>query len=335
MHLHKAYEPCIILLEGADGTPLCLLPLVISKRGPFRIAEFCGQKHANFHIGVFNRDHPRPGAEILRTLLMAAAQTARIDCYSFFNQPLEWQGQANPLSSLPHVRSANHAYKVDLQEDDEALIRTLMSGETRKKLRNKEKRLSELGDVSLCKAADDAQRAMFLAAFEKQKADRFAALRMHNPFSEPDVEAFLRAAINKAPSGHVPIEIYALLAGERISAVIGVAEQGERASGMFLSYDSSPETARFSPGDILLNKLVRHLCQQKLGIFDLGTGDAEYKKTYCPIAETLFDSVIPVTAKGRAAASAIRLSRQARYALKNQPLAIALYARLQKLRSAR
>lgn len=328
-------EPCFVLLEEADGSPICLFPLVVSTRGGIRLAEFCGQKHANFHVGIFNRQKQRPDARVLEAMFSAAAQRAGIDCYSFFNQPLEWQGEPNPLSALPHALSANHAYKIDLQEDAEALISSLTSGETRKKLRNKEKRLSELGEVRLSKAASDQDRALLLDAFQKQKAERFAQLGTHDPFAEPEVEAFLAAAILRAPSGHVPIEIYALMAGERVSAVIGVAEHGGRASGMFLSYDASPEIARFSPGDQLLNKLVRHYCNQKMSVFDLGTGDAEYKKTYCPTAETLFDTVIPITAKGRAASLAVKLARRARYALKNQPMAIALYARLKNFRSTR
>jgi CelD/BcsL family acetyltransferase involved in cellulose biosynthesis len=329
------YQPCFVLLEEAGGSPLCLFPLVISGRSNIRMAEFCGQKHANFHVGIFNRQKSRPDAKVLDAMFRAAAQRAGIDCYSFFNQPFEWQGEPNPLSALPHALSANHAYKIDLQEDDEALISSLMSGETRKKLRNKEKRLSELGEVRLSKAASDQERAVLLNAFQKQKAERFAQLGIHNPFAEPEVETFLAAAIRRAPSGHVPVEIYALLAGERISAVIGVAEHGGRASGMFLSYDASPEIARFSPGDQLLNKLVRHYCHQKMSVFDLGTGDAEYKKTYCPTVEVLFDSVLSITAKGRAASLGIKLVRRARYTLKKQPMAIALYARLKSFRSPR
>jgi CelD/BcsL family acetyltransferase involved in cellulose biosynthesis len=328
-------EPCFILLQDRDETPICLFPLVISTRGSMRIAEFCGQKHANFHVGLFHTGKPRPTADQLQAMFKMAAQLAGIDCYSFFNQPVDWQGARNPLTALPHSLSANHAFKIDLTENGEALIQTLMSGETRKKLRNKEKRLTEIGPVRLEKAKDDAERAVFLTAFMEQKALRFAFLGKHNPFAEADVERFLTAGIRRAPSGHVPIEIYALRAGDRFTAIIGVAEHGGRASGMFLSYDASPEVARFSPGDILLNKLVQHLCSQRMAIFDLGTGDAEYKKTYCPVSEPLFDTVLPMTSKGQLAAIAMRLSRRARYTLKNQPMAVAIHARFKRLKASR
>ena len=61
----------------------------------------------------------------------------------------------------------------------------------------------------------------------------------------------------------------------------------------------TPEIARCSPGEVLLSLLVESKCRQGLKAFDLGIGEGRYKSTWCDRAEPLFDTLVPLTAKGR------------------------------------
>jgi CelD/BcsL family acetyltransferase involved in cellulose biosynthesis len=203
-------------------------------------------------------------------------------------------------------------------QDADAFVGSIMSAESRKKLRNKERRLADFGPVTYAEAVTPAEARCALAAFLAQKKARFAALRIDNPFEDKAVLAFLDAAAAQ-PLGEgppAPISLFAMMVGERILAVFGGIMHGGRFAGMFTSFDPDPAVAKFSPGDLLLLNLVKTMCARGLATFDLGAGDAAYKTNYCAIEEPLFDSFLPMTLKGRAAALAMASGQKAKAALK-------------------
>ncbi len=157
-----------------------------------------------------------------------------------------------------------------------------------------------------------------LNAFLVQKASRFAAMGVPNPFDDPSVLRFMHetAVAPLASCPPAPVRCFAMMIGERIAAVFGGAIHGGRFSGMFTSFDPDPQIAKFSPGDLLLLHLVKTMCARGLTAFDLGAGDAGYKGDYCPIAEPLFDCVLPMTMKGRLAAAGFAAKLAAKSAAK-------------------
>ena len=69
---------------------------------------------------------------------------------------------------------------------------------------------------------------------------------------------------------------------------------------MVNSYDTSPDIARTSPGEIIITRLLQSLCERGVSEFDLGVGEAAYKDKWCDRSEPLFDTFHGVTAKGKA-----------------------------------
>jgi CelD/BcsL family acetyltransferase involved in cellulose biosynthesis len=65
---------------------------------------------------------------------------------------------------------------------------------------------------------------------------------------------------------------------------------------------AGPEFRDYSPGELLLSNVVRMCCERGCNRFDLGIGGAAYKQVFCNEAEPLYDSIIPITAVGHAAA---------------------------------
>ena len=102
-------------------------------------------------------------------------------------------------------------------------------------------------------------------------------------------------------TGDPIIELYAALAGDTIIATFGGIVADGRFSGMFNSI-AGREFRDYSPGELLLANVIRMCCERGCNRFDLGIGDAAYKQVYCKDAEPLYDSVIPITAAGHAAA---------------------------------
>jgi CelD/BcsL family acetyltransferase involved in cellulose biosynthesis len=327
-------KPLLLTLLDDAQKPLAILPLGIQVLHGLRVVRFLGGKHANYNMPVFAEG----GMLRINPLQLAATlqdfgKTEKIDLFVFDNLPTTWSGSANPLAGVAAIPSPSSAWKCSLKADGDAMISGLMSSESRKKLRNKEKRLSEFGPIAYKEASTQEEAERFLAAFLQQKAMRFAALGIDNAFTDKGVEAFLAGATAIGRNQKPSIALFGMLSGERILAVFGGASHAGRYTGMFTSFDTDPAVSRFSPGDLLLINLIKHLCAAGLHTFDLGTGEATYKNDYCDTEEPLVDCMLPVTLKGQLAVKALALKQIVKRRLKRSGTAMRLLTQWRKLRS--
>jgi CelD/BcsL family acetyltransferase involved in cellulose biosynthesis len=325
-----------LIVTGHDsrGRAIALLPLGVRQIRGVTCGVFLGGRHANMNMGVFEPQAMSGlSADDLGFMLRNVAERHAIDLFHFENQPRTWMGRDNPLLKLPHQPSASSAWKAALVPDGDEMIRSLMSSESRKKLRHKEKRLGESGPVTFREARDAREAEAVLSAFYAQKAARFRALGIADPFADSHVRAFLQAGATAGiAEGKQSISLFAMRVGERIVSVFGGAIHQGRFTGMFTSFDGDPAIARYSPGDLLLLHLVKMMCARGLASFDLGTGDASYKADYCKTEEPLFDSFLPMNLTGRVAAAGLRSMFAIKGRMKKSELALALVSRLRTLR---
>jgi len=310
--------------DGA-GDLVALLPLVITRRLGVRFAEFIGGKHANYHMGLFDPAFAATlDAAAVRALMAEiGAGIGGIDAFLFVNQPPDWNGVVNPLVHLAAGPSPSRAYRLALEPGDcEGTLRRSMSSHARKKLKNKRNRFAEFGESRLIRAAGAAEVDWMLDAFMSQKAARFAAMGLPDPFRARGVRAFLRrgALADPAPA----IELFALeVAGRPVSIYVG-AVQGSRFSGMATSFDSSGPMARTSPGEIMLVDLIKLKCREGYAVFDLGVGEARYKTTICDGHDDLVDGFLALNARGHAFAAYSQLKRAVKARIKRSPAALML-----------
>ncbi|WP_306225579.1 GNAT family N-acetyltransferase [Bosea beijingensis] len=315
------------LVRGPDGELCALLPLVITRRSGFRFAEFIGGKHANYHMGLYAPDFAAQldAAQIARMLTEIGHAIGGLDAFAFVNQPVIWQGVANPAARLAAGPSPSRAYKLALiAGDGDAALRRSMSSHARKKLKNKHSRFKDFGPSVLTRATTPGETARIIDAFLAQKAERFRAMGVPDPFAEPAMRAFLEQAAMEGSSGRPAIELYALDLGGRAVATYVGAIQGERFSGMATSFDMASETVKTSPGELLLAELIRLKAREGIAVFDLGVGEARYKTTFCDDHDDLVDSFLPLTLKGRVFARIARTKRELKRQIKRSPAALKL-----------
>jgi CelD/BcsL family acetyltransferase involved in cellulose biosynthesis len=331
----QGITPAVALALSDGGTPLALLPLGVLRRGPLRLAEFLGGKDANFGLGLF-----RPGVRFsphdLRAFLKsaAAATPGGIDLFALVNQPHDWEGAPNPFVALARNVAPAEGYKATLSAPGEAFLKHRLSADTRKKLRQKETKLAQLGQVRHLRASNAEEARRILDVFQAQKAQRMKNKGLDNVFEGPAAQEFLaRVAVEPLARGREPaVELHALEVGGRIAATFAGAVAGKRFCGMFNSFDLSPEIARSSPGEILLSKIFREKCDEGLTTFDLGVGEARYKHTFCDQLEPLFDAYVPVTVGGHALQAVKGLKRDVKRRIKNDPR---LWRMVEKARALR
>jgi CelD/BcsL family acetyltransferase involved in cellulose biosynthesis len=334
-HLAGGETPCLAVISNEAGRPQALLPLVLSTNRGLTSARFMGGSHANFALGLWRpsfADTMTPAGLMAALRDIAASAPQPIDLFRLTGQPESWAGMANPFARLPHQPSPSFGYHLALGADADAVIERVVSKDSRKKLRKKERALAEHGPVTFRLARDAAEAERFTDLFLAWKAARFAELGIANVFAEPGTRDFiLDAATTGLADGRPVIELSALLVGKEPVALFGGTVSGGRFSGMFNAMTSGPIT-RESPGELLLHHLIRHCCQRGLTVFDLGAGEAQYKSNLCDGVDPLFDQFIAMSSKGRLAAAIEAFAMRAKRAVKQSDW---LWPLIVKLRRAR
>jgi CelD/BcsL family acetyltransferase involved in cellulose biosynthesis len=324
--------PFIVVGLNARGAPLFLWPLGRRRFGGLQVAEFLGGKHANFNMAVWRRDIAESiDADDLRAVLRRLS--GHTDILRLINQPLTWGGTTNPFALLPHQRSANYGFSGALIPDFDALLRTHTNSATRKKMRKKERALAAFGAVRFEQARDAADVRRVLDVFFKQKSARMRVLGVADAFAPPAVRRFIEAAATeRLADGEPLIEVYALSVGDMIVATFGGTVGGARFCGMFNSIIKDRYAAE-SPGEQLLARVVRRCCERGLKTFDLGIGHANYKTLFCPDAEPLFDSYLPLSPAGRLLATGCGLAASCKRWVKGHALLWSLVRSARRLRA--
>ncbi|KMO34041.1 acyl-CoA acyltransferase [Methylobacterium aquaticum] len=319
-------RPCPVLLRDPAGRPQALLPLFVHREAGIRVGRVIGGRHANYHMPLFAGPEAMALApDAYTAALRRAGARAGIDVIHLPDQPRLWNGLPNPLAQ--GSASPSDAYGLALEADPDAVLKRVLSGDARRKLRQKEKWLvAAHGPVAHRVAADQAEGEAILSAYLAQKAVRFAQAGIADPFADPAARAFLRDA-HRAGA----LELHALRTEDgRILATFVGAVDATRFSGMLTSFDPDPSLARFSPGDLLLQALIRDQALRGRTAFDLGVGEARYKASVCDETIALVDAVIPVSLRGRAYGAVTEAGARLKRRIKRDPRLWALVGRVRK-----
>jgi CelD/BcsL family acetyltransferase involved in cellulose biosynthesis len=322
------------IVTGFDhaGEPLFLWPFGRAKTGPLAVVRFLGSKHANFNIGLWRRDSVAAmDVPTLRDILARVAGD-RVDLVALLNQPLSWDGLANPFALLPHQPSVDMSAHLTFARGEKDVLDGALTASMRSRLRGKERKLQKLDGYRYLQATNAEDIDRLLECFFALKSGHMATQGLNNVFAEAGAAEFLREACHrKLPDGRPSIEIHALEGAGEVLALFGATADDYRFSSMFNTYTPG-EHAKHSPGLVLLAHMVRDSATRGLRSFDLGVGRAEYKSYFCREPQPLFDSFLPLSVRGRLAATAFAATFAARRVIKQNPT---LWSAVQALRRVR
>lgn len=321
----------IAAVRDRSGRLKLMMPLSVSSHMGCRIAAGIGGKHASFNMPLMApglSGAMAPGQA--QSLLAEIGRALRIDAFALAGLPTSWRGEPNPFAALGRP-APDRAYTLALAATGDDTLARCMSKDGRKKLRSKERALAQLGTVSFLEARSDAEIDLVLDAFFRQKQERFRELGIRDPFLDDDVRAFVHRAARPSAAGSLPaIALFALTLDGSPLAVFGGAIDADQLAGMFISFDGGNEASKFSPGDILVSRIIRTCCERGLSGFDLGVGEARYKRTFCDREIELADVIVPLTWRGRAYASACASWLATKRRLKASPSAMRLLSALRR-----
>jgi CelD/BcsL family acetyltransferase involved in cellulose biosynthesis len=277
-----------------------------------------GGKHATFNMALYEKDFAASATSAdLSALVSALSNQSRADVLALHQQPLRWRDLPNPMALLPRQPSANDCLLLTMAP--EAAPASLVSSSFRRRLKSKERKLQTLAGYRYHVARENADIHRLLDWFFRVKPLRMAEQKLPNVFAEPGIEAFIRAAcLTPLEGGGRIIDIHALECDEEVIAIFAGVADGHRFSMMFNTYTMSGN-AKYSPGLILMRDIIDHYARQDYRALDLGIGSDGYKRMFCKDDEPIFDSFVPLSLRGRMAASAMSAVNRAKRQVKRNP----------------
>lgn len=326
---HRGQKP-LILTGRTDGGIAFLLPLVTDRIGPFRIARFLGDRHANHNTGLIASNAPAltdaDRIAIVKALVDAAPG---LDLLHLEGQPETVGGRPNPFLFDRSRPSGYSAWEIDLSDGFEGVLERHRGGKKRKRQRQQLKAFEAAGSVRFdyARTLEEAERV--IEAFARQKAIRLAAQGVPDVFAEAGIIAFFKEMIiQDLDRTRAGFQAYFVEVAGEIRATFVTAADGERRFGLMNSI-AVDDLSSHSPGDFLNFNLIAETAADGFSHFDFGIGDARYKRSWVDREYPLYETLLPLSASGAAAVAVLNARRRLRDAVVARP---ALYAAVQRLR---
>ncbi len=316
----RQVEPRIVLVRDPDGELVMILPFAIERAMGVSTLVWLAQDEADYHGPLI---HPKwnsqtPRKELGRILNVVASSIPSADAFSLTKTLAEIDGVKNPLGLLPHVAHPSSGHAISLDHDDfEVFYASLRSKSTRKRDRQRRRRLDESGDVAFTIPTTRADQHAMLDAILQQKSVWLNERGITDPFGSDEVKAFLHGLIDDHTArsslhlsaltldGDVIAGNVGFVRGDRFYAVIGSVTEGE--------------ASRHSPGTIHLHELLRWCFANNISAFDLTVGDEGYKKDWCDAHQDLIDIRISLTLAGYVFALPSRIKDTLKRRIKASP----------------
>lgn len=313
---HPVWIRAWVQATGADAIiatlcdserPICAVALEVVQQGPFRLARFIGGSHANGN--VVPAPHGRePMTEAQARILTKAIHDARpdIDALVLERQNPSQDGALNPLTNLATLGSPNVSLAVDLTGGFDAMLERRNGKRKRKKLRLQRNKFEDEGGYTLIEAKTTAEVDRLIDAFFAMKAARFASKGIPNVFGTAEIQAFFRGLFRGALAHDpAPFVLHGVEVSGEIRAVNGVSVTSD---SYVCEFGGIRDDIGGSPGFFLDFTTIQHACELGMLRYDFSVGDEDYKRSWCDLETWQFDTILPLSAKGRVLCS-YRLAR--------------------------
>ena len=279
-HLGRAagWKICIAELRAdtPDGPTVLLLPLGFRREGLLRVMGFLGDAMLDYQAPLIDPDFARAvtPAHAARLWNGFVGVLPSMDLIRLRRLPASIDGLANPFAALPGARHIESAHAARLPTTVAAYAAGRDSGllaNTRRKMR----RLAEAGTVRIVTRVtepDELRRVM--DALAEQKSRRWQQSGAFDAFTLPGFRAFFDR-LNAGPMQGAEAVVSALMLDERPIATHWGMRMGGTLYWLLPGYDDA--YARFSPGRLLMEALLRQCIEDGYAVFDFTAGDEPYK----------------------------------------------------------
>lgn len=316
----RKVEARIALVRDPEGELMMILPFAIERVMGVSTLVWLAQDEADYHGPLIHPDWNTQTSrkELGRILNVVASSIPKADAFSLTKTLAEIDGFRNPLGQLKHTAHPSSGHAISLTHGDfDAFYASMRSKSTRKRDRQRLRRLDESGDLAFMKPTAQADQHAMLEAILKQKSAWLDDRGIVDPFGSDEVKAFLHGLIDDHTTRKSLHLSAVTLDGDVIAGNVGFV-RGNRFYAVIGSV-TEEEASRHSPGTIHLHELLRWCFANNVSAFDLTVGDEGYKKDWCDAHLDLIDIRISLTLAGYVFALPSRIKDTVKRRIKASP----------------
>ena len=292
----EGIEPRIVVGSAADGEPKILLPLGLTRQMGATALSWLGIDLSDYGAPLLAPDlHARLTPQDVRAILAKAAElSGGADFTLLEKQPERIGDLPNPFATADSEEGATHAYALALGNDWTSFYAALRSSKTRRRMNEKEKKLAQSGDLVFRQVTDFGEACRAIDTIIGWKIAQVRARGRFNPFRGVAIEPFFGRLLGEAPD---LLRIYSLdLDGKMLAGCIALIDQ--KVFTLYQTAYDNGDYARYSPGRILIHRMMEDAIDNGLTVFDFSLGDEGYKLEICDQKTAMMRSSQVFTMKG-------------------------------------
>jgi CelD/BcsL family acetyltransferase involved in cellulose biosynthesis len=317
--------PLVVVARKANHQIAFILPMQRRNWLGLTLLEWMGQPQFSYSGGIFANDFLSDNAaawfEIYVPQVIEILRPNSL--FNLRNMPAKIQGVNSPLSGLFALEAVNISYVMTLNSSFETLLKTKRTAKSLSKMRRRDVRLQELGDLQYTCASESESATAIIDACLAIKNEQLRASGVKGLFENADA-IFYKSLLVSAPNS---LDVFYLqLNGETLSVMIGAHHAGQFL--LLISAFNSAIAAQLSPGDHLLRKVIAHCCEQNYKLFDFSLGDQDYKTTWQDEKVVSYHFIRGETTLGSIAAFLLRLNVNVKRSVKQSAVARKIYTAL-------
>jgi CelD/BcsL family acetyltransferase involved in cellulose biosynthesis len=308
-------EDQLYLVAALDGRPLALLPLHRHRRRGVRIYSWFPGPHVGCNAPLVDASRfaalgPEERRAVWRAML---GSLDGADVVYLRAVPERTAGIDGLFAELGRSLPVETLYRSEFASWEQCNA-TQRSKSRRKHDRQQGERLEALGEVSFEAIAGGAAARPVLDIMFRQRARRFEAMGVDDPFAPADVARFYNASV--AANSGIEAKLHVLRLDGEIVAVRYNIVHGDRLFCLISSMSDDPRIQGGSPGKQCLLRVMQTVFDAGYRAFDMGAGFTDEKRHWCNTRIGLRNHYAPLTAKGRLIIATHALWQSARARIK-------------------
>lgn len=285
----------------SDDCPVLLVPLEVVSQSGAKIARYPGGSHANCNFPWVSAGNAGSADRDALQRMVGAIRQVRpdIDALSLTRQLADVRGVQNPLLALGAKRNPNPVLAASLGVGFDSVLERSNRRRKLKKHRQHGRRYEESGGWKIAGPQDRAGSDAILDLYFAMKAYRFRRMGISDPFADENVRRFFKAFFGEGlAKGQELGELRFLEIGGTIRSILGKLYSNAGPTVEF-SAIAEDELTTASPGEFLFFEDIRRSCEEGRSVYSFGIGDEPYKREWCDIELAIYDTLLPLTARGR------------------------------------
>ena len=306
-----------ILVIYAEEKPVCIFPLQVRKSFYCLILEFLGGDQFDYKTPLIDKNFT--SIEKFKELwVLLDANLPKHDLSSLDSLPEYIGSHRNPLTLFKDSRVTNISKSINFNDNRDLKI---ISKRTRKDLARAERRLNERGSLEFGFTSTPDEFLEIIEHTILQKIRRYEETGARNILLSNQVEDFYRN-FNNFQFNKIEISLsYLRLDSEILATHLGFMYKNRY---YFIYPTFNDEYGKYSPGRILLLKLLEKIVDLDIEVFDLTVGAEDYKNKWSNEEMRIFGITSSRTLKGKIFALVILLSDKIKTSTFFRPLLLRL-----------